>query len=175
MSIDTSTRFANYGSRAAAYIIDLLFLWGIALTSFLIGLAMLFAATSRPIGIILLIAAIIWVPVGAIWNQIIRQGTTGQTFGKSRMAVKLIRVDTGLPIGVGLAIVRVLAGWFFSAITGGIFSIVDLVFPAFDKRRQRVIDKMLITIVIDVSEVSLASSSPVHVATLPPPPSDPFA
>ena len=91
------------------------------------------------------------------------------------MSVKLIRVDTGLPIGVGLAIVRVLAGWFFSAITGGIFSIVDLVFPAFDKRRQRVIDKMLNTIVIDVSEVSLASSSPVHVATLPPPPSDPFA
>lgn len=175
MSIDSSTRFANYGSRAAAYIIDFLILWGVALTSFLIGLAMLFAETSRPIGVILLIAAIIWVPAGAIWNHIIRQGTSGQTFGKSRMGIKLIRVDTELPIGVGLAIVRVLADWFFSAITGGIFLIVDLLFPAFDKRRQRIIDKMLNTVVIDISEVSLSSSSPGHGATLPPPPSDPFA
>ena len=85
-----------------------------------------------------------------------------------------MRVDTGRPIGVGLALVRVLAGWLFNSITGGIFLIVDLLFPAFDKRRQRVIDKMLNTVVIDVST---SPTPPVDFAvhsTLPPPPSDPF-
>ena len=174
MSIDSSTRFANYGSRALAYIIDFLILWGVAMTSLIVGIAMLFGEVSRPIGIILIIAAIIWIPAGAIWNQIIRQGSSGQTLGKSRVGIRLVRVDTGRPIGAGLALVRVLAGWLFNSITGGIFLIVDLLFPAFDKRRQRVIDKMLNTVVIDVST---SPTPPVDFAVhsnLPPPPSDPF-
>jgi uncharacterized RDD family membrane protein YckC len=171
---DTAITYANYGSRAAAYIIDFLILWGVALTSGIIGFAMLFSEAARPIGIILLVAAVIWIPAGAIWNYIVRQGSTGQTLGKSRMGIRLVRVDTGRPIGAGLAIVRVLAGWIFNSLTGGIFLIVDLLFPAFDKRRQRVIDKMLNTVVVDVSSAAPISPSLSAHDTLPPP-SDPFA
>jgi uncharacterized RDD family membrane protein YckC len=172
---DATMTYANYGSRAAAYIIDFLILWGIATTSGIIGFAMLFSETARPIGIILIVAAVIWIPAGAIWNYIVRQGSTGQTLGKSRMGICLVRVDTGRPIGAGLAIVRVLAGWIFSSLTGGLFLIVDLLFPAFDKRRQRVVDKMLNTVVVDASTTSAeVASTPVSRGTLPPP-SDPFA
>jgi len=173
---DAAVTYANYGSRAAAYIIDFLILWGIAITSGIIGFAMLFSETSRPIGIILLVAAVIWIPAGAIWNYIVRQGSTGQTLGKSRMGIRLVRVDTGRPIGAGLAIVRVLAGWIFNSLTGGLFLIVDLLFPAFDKRRQRVVDKILNTVVVDAScSMAEAPSTLAIRSTLPPPPSDPFA
>ncbi len=179
MSMDSSTHYANYGSRAVAYIIDFLILWGVALTSLIAGIAMLFSEVSRSIGIILLIAGLIWIPAGAIWNHIIRQGSSGQTLGKSRVNVKLVRVDTGRPIGVGLAIIRVLAGWIFNSITGGLFLIVDLLFPAFDKRHQRIIDKMLNTVVIDISRPPISSlldpptdPGPMSLSI---PSSDPFA
>jgi len=173
---DAAVTYANYGSRAAAYIIDFLILWGIAITSGIIGFTMLFSETSRPIGIILLVAAVIWIPAGAIWNYIVRQGSTGQTLGKSRMGIRLVRVDTGRPIGAGLAIVRVLAGWIFNSLTGGLFLIVDLLFPAFDKRRQRVVDKILNTVVVDASSSMAEAPSTLAIrSTLPPPPSDPFA
>ena len=171
---DTAITYANYGSRAAAYLIDFLILWGIAITSGVVGFALLFSEPVRAIGIILLVAAVIWIPSGAIWNYIVRQGSTGQTLGKSRMGIRLVRIDTGRPIGAGLAIVRVLAGWIFNSLTGGIFLIVDLLFPAFDKRRQRVIDKMLNTVVLEVGSAAPVSPSLVARDTLPPP-SDPFA
>jgi uncharacterized RDD family membrane protein YckC len=76
---------------------------------------------------------------------------------------------------VGLAVIRVLAGWLFNSITGGLFLIVDLLFPAFDKRRQRVIDKMLNTVVIDATSPAATPASSSAAASLPPPPSDPFA
>lgn len=168
------TRYANYGSRAVAYLIDVLILWGVGISGVIVGLVMLFSNVSRPIGIILIVAAIIWIPAGAVWNYIIRQGSSGQTFGKSRMGIRLVRVDTGRPIGAGLAIIRVLAGWLFNTLTGGIFLIVDLIFPAFDKRRQRVIDKMLNTVVVDASR-SVPLLTTGRSEALPPPPSDPFA
>lgn len=172
---DTTTRYANYGSRAVAYLIDVLILWGVAIAGGVVGFAMLFSDVSRPIGIILLVAAVIWIPAGAIWNYIIRQGSSGQTLGKSRVGIRLVRIDTGRPIGAGLAIIRVLAGWLFNTLTGGIFLIVDLLFPAFDKRRQRVIDKMLNTVVVDASTSVAPLPMSARTESLPPPPSDPFA
>lgn len=172
---DTTTRYANYGARAIAYLIDVLILWGVAIAGGVVGFSMLFSDVSRPIGIILLVAAVIWIPAGAIWNYIIRQGSSGQTLGKSRMGIRLVRIDTGRPIGAGLAIIRVLAGWLFNTLTGGIFLIVDLLFPAFDKRRQRVIDKMLNTVVVDASTPVAPLPMSARTESLPPPPSDPFA
>ena len=59
---DVAVAYANYGSRAAAYLIDFLILWGIAITSGVVGLALLFSEPVRAIGIILLVAAVIWIP-----------------------------------------------------------------------------------------------------------------
>ena len=172
---ESTARYANYGSRAAAYLIDVLILWGVAIAGGISGFAMLFSDVSRAIGIILPVASIIWVPAGAIWNYIIRQGSSGQTLGKSRMGIRLVRVDTGRPIGAGFALIRVLAGWLFNTLTGGIFLIVDLLFPAFDKRRQRVIDKMLNTVVVDASTPAAPLPTTARSEALPSPPSDPFA
>jgi len=90
-----------------------------------------------------------WLPVTSIWNYIIKQGKTGQTFGKARIGIRLIRIETGQPIGAGYAFLR----WFLAAllgsITGSIFTIIDLIFPAFDDKKQRVLDKMLSTVVVN--------------------------
>jgi hypothetical protein len=78
----------------------------------------------------------------------------------------LIREDSGAPIGVGYAFLRGLAAYALNSITGGIFFIVDILFPAFDAKKQRVIDKMLQTVVI--SEDQIVSTS-VPGKPLPPP------
>jgi uncharacterized RDD family membrane protein YckC len=48
--------------------------------------------------------------------------------------------------------------WFLAAllgsVTGGIFTLVDLIFPAFDDKKQRVLDKMLKTIVVDANSTT---------------------
>ena len=44
-----------------------------------------------------------------IWNWGYRQGTTGQSIGKSVMKFKVISEKTGQPIGFGLSIVRQIA------------------------------------------------------------------
>ena len=64
------------------------------------------------------------------------------------MRIRLIKEETGAPIGVGYAFLRGLASYALNSITGGIFWIVDVLFPAFDSKKQRVIDKMMQTVVI---------------------------
>ena len=46
---------------------------------------------------------------------------------------------------------RILAIWFFNALTLGLFIVVDLLAPAFSKRNQRLIDMLLNTLVVDTS------------------------
>lgn len=144
-----ATYYASYGRRVAAFFIDSLLVW---IPPFLfggLGIAFLFSDMARPIGIVLIVIALFWLPVTSIWNYIIKQGRTGQTFGKARIGIRLIRIETGQPIGAGYAFLR----WFLAAllgsITGSIFTIIDLIFPAFDDKKQRVLDKMLGTVVVN--------------------------
>jgi uncharacterized RDD family membrane protein YckC len=113
-----------------------------------------------------MVLSALWIPAMIIYNAIIRQGKSGQTIGKSKMRIRLIKEDSGAPIGVGYAFLRGLTAYALNSITGGIFLIVDLLFPAFDSKKQRVIDKMLQTVVI--SEDQIVSTS-VSGEPLPPP------
>ncbi len=136
----------NYGKRAVAYIIDLLLTVIPAAVSGALGLVLLFVFT--PLGILLLVLSGIYAIVFPIVN-LIRQGTKGSTFGKSQQKIALVKNETGEPIGILFALLRILIFWFFNAISAGIFFIVDYLFPAFDKRRQRIVDKLLSTVVVD--------------------------
>jgi len=141
--------FASYGRRVAALVIDWLLVWVPPFIIGGIGIAFLFSDMARPLGIVLIVVALFWMPVTAIWNYVIKQGKTGQTFGKARVGTKLVKEETGQPIGGGYAFLR----WFLSNvlgwITAGVFTIIDLIFPAFDNKKQRVLDKMLGTVVVD--------------------------
>ena len=158
--------YATYGQRFIAALIDFCLTWVAAAILFTFSFALLFSDAIRPLAIVLMAISVLWIPAMIIYNAIIRQGKSGQTIGKSKMRIRLIREDSGAPIGVGYAFLRGLAAYALNSITGGIFFIVDILFPAFDTKKQRVIDKMLQTVVI--SEDQIVSTS-VSGEPLPPP------
>lgn len=149
----------NYGKRALAYIIDVLFILVPCFIAFIVSITLLFEGSLRPIGFLLALASLVWLLGAGIWNQIIRQGKTGQTVGKSHQQIQLISIKTGLVPGVGIVFIRVIVGYVFNALTFGIFGIVDLLFPAFDKQKQRIVDKICSTMVIDAEKTSLTPAS----------------
>jgi len=159
----------NYGKRGLAYIIDVLFLVipGIALA--LIGTPLLFADSSRGAGFAFLFIAAIWWMLADFANHVIKQGVSGQTIGKRSLKIKLIRIDTGKPLGVGLAFVRWLIIVVFSFMTGGLYILVDLIAPAFTEKNQRITDKMLSSVVVDTVDYD-RPTQPVFQTTTPPPP-----
>ena len=158
--------YASYGKRFMAALIDFCLTWVAAAILFAFSFALLFSDAIRPLAIVLMAVSALWIPTMIIYNAIIRQGKSGQTIGKSKMRIRLIKEDSGTPIGVGYAFLRGLAAYALNSITGGIFWIVDILFPAFDSKKQRVIDKMLQTVVI--SEDQIVSTS-VSGEPLPPP------
>jgi uncharacterized RDD family membrane protein YckC len=80
-----------------------------------------------------------------VWNRGYRQGTTGQSLGKTVMKIKLVSENTGQPIGFGLAIVRDLAH-----IVDGIICFIGYLFPLWDAKRQTLADKIMTTVVLPV-------------------------
>lgn len=149
-------KYSSYGKRVGGFFIDVLYVWVPPFIIGTVGFALLFSDMARPVGIVLMVIALFWWPVVTIWNYIIRQGKSGQTFGKARVGSKLISEESGQPIGAGYAFLR----WFLAAllgsVTGGIFTLIDLIFPAFDDKKQRVLDKMLKTIVVDANSSTKA-------------------
>lgn len=79
-----------------------------------------------------------------IWNVCIRQGRTGQTIGKGVLAIRLVGRD-GQPIGGGLSFVRQLAH-FLDGIC-----YVGYLWPLWDSKRQTFADKIMGTVVVNVS------------------------
>ena len=76
----------------------------------------------------------------------------GQTPGKQVVGVRVIRAN-GEPSGWGRTFLREVVEWIvvgaLSAMTGGIFYVVNYVWPLWDKDRQALHDKMVETLVVD--------------------------
>ena len=147
-------RPADYGKRAVAYIIDVLYVWVPATAGVIVAVVMVFPSQTRGIGVLLIVVSGGWFLLAGIWNDIVRQGTTGSTWGKKRQSLALVNASTGEAVGIGKALVRILAFWLFNTLTGGIFLIADLLMPAFSKRNQRIVDMLLNTLVVDTGPVS---------------------
>jgi uncharacterized RDD family membrane protein YckC len=140
---------ANYGKRAFAYIIDFCCVIGIGLAFGMVGLFLLIPSFSRTLGIIVLILSPIAMFLFEIWNKIIRQGSTGQTIGKKSQNIRIINSDTNAIPGIGSIFLREFLFYIFNALTGGIFLIVDYLFPVWEPNGKRIMDKMLKTQVVD--------------------------
>ena len=151
--------YSNYGKRAIAYILDFLFVVLPAAVAGFVGIGLVFPGSTRGVGVVLLIAAFLWLFLAGIYNEVFRQGRDGQTIGKRQQGVMLIREDTGQALGLGFAFLRVLIIWFFYFLTAGLYLIADLLAPAFTAKKQRLTDKLLSTVVIDVgTNIGVASS-----------------
>lgn len=139
---------APYFRRVLALFVDALFV-GIP-TGFLVGVGagLLFTDDGNTIGVLPLILGIIWPFAAWVWNKIVREGRTGQSLGKSVMRIVLVSAEDGSPIGPGKAFIREILAGVLGSVTAGLFTLVDLLFPLFDSRNQRVVDKMLDTRVV---------------------------
>jgi uncharacterized RDD family membrane protein YckC len=99
-----------------------------------------------------------------IWNWGYRQGTTGQSIGKSVMKFKVISEKTGQPIGFGMSIVRELI--YSVAAACGILWLIAVLFPLWDPKRQTLVDKIISTICVPTPQAAL---NPQPLPPQPPP------
>lgn len=149
---------APYGRRAGAFIIDLLYELVVPIPVFLISLVMLIFSSTRGVAVFLIILGTLWLLLSGLFNRVALQGRTGSTWGKKHLKLSLVRVSNGEPIGFWMALLR----WFLTvvlgSVTGGILLLIDLLAPAFSATNQRILDRLLGTLVVD--DTSIANPTP---------------
>ena len=122
--------YANWGQRAGGYLIDAV---PVAILAW-IGVS------------ISLTVYLLFVLVGLVYtgyNRWYLGGTTGQSYGKRALKLRLISEQTGQPIGPLMAFVRDICH-----ILDTLACYVGWLFPLWDAKRQTFADKILNTIVI---------------------------
>lgn len=142
------TDVCPYGRRALAFIIDLLYELIVPVPVVVVALFMLFFDSTRGLAIFLLILSALWLGLAGIYNRVIRQGRRGSSWGKNHLKIKLVKASTREPIGVLLALLRWGLALVLGSVTGGLLLIIDLIAPAFSSQNQRILDRLLGTIVV---------------------------
>jgi uncharacterized RDD family membrane protein YckC len=98
-------------------------------------------------------------PLGYAIFILIQQGETGQTPGKRLFGTKLVSEATMQPPGVGISL-----GRYFITIVGVltycIANILDALWPLWDPKRQRLVDKVFKTVVITAPKQSFSFTPP---------------
>lgn len=126
----TMTRYANWGQRVGAYLIDI---------APIVIIDLIFFRISFVVGLLLSLAALGW----TIYNRWYQAGTTGQSLGKKVLRLRLVSDQTGQPIGPLMAFVRDICH-----IVDSVICYVGFLFPLWDAKRQTIADKIVGTVVI---------------------------
>jgi uncharacterized RDD family membrane protein YckC len=132
---------AEWGTRAVAFLID----WGIGVGILVAGLILagIGGAIADALGWLILVVAYLATIGYSIWNWVLRQGTTGQSIGKGQRGIKLVKDETGQPVGAGMALVRYLIASLISTATCGIYGLLDVLWPLWDQDKKRLTDKIV--------------------------------
>lgn len=80
-----------------------------------------------------------------IYNRGYLAGTTGQSWGKKLLNIRLIGEQTGQPIGFGMALLRDICH-----ILDALPCLIGFLFPLWDAKRQTFADKILTTVDVTV-------------------------
>jgi uncharacterized RDD family membrane protein YckC len=152
-------RLAHWGQRLGSYLLD-----GLIPLPLVVIAAIVIAAGSTPatvtrdangdiveltpatgpgavaltVGILLYLASF----GVTFYNRWIRQGRTGQSWGKQALKLRLLGEETGQPIGGGMAFVRDLAH-----ILDSLACYLGWLWPLWDAKRQTFADKLTKTVV----------------------------
>lgn len=150
---DDRARFASWGQRVGAYLLDYLVLMIVPWAFFIVALLNT-APTGRTdvygnpetlptgIGMVFFVLGIVAYAGLWIWNRLIRQGTTGQSIGKKAMGIRLVKESTGGSVGVGMVFVREILA-FINA-----FFYLGYLWPLWDTKRQTFTDKIVGSVVV---------------------------
>ena len=142
----TGPPLADYGQRVIAYLID----WAISVVLIIVVviLSAILGAISDALGLLVVVVGYLGVFAYQIWNLAYLQGTNGQTLGKMAQGISLVKEETLQPIGIGMVIVRYLVAGALAGVTCGIYGLLDILWPLWDPKRQRLTDKILKNVVI---------------------------
>jgi uncharacterized RDD family membrane protein YckC len=130
--------FASWISRVGAYLLDALIIGVPAVVIILIGVS-IGGGAGTAIAILGYLLALVF----GLWNQVFRQGKTGQTIGKQIVGIKLIREQDGQPVGAGMAFLRGLAH-----VLDSIPCYIGFLWPLWDAKNQTFADKVCSTVVV---------------------------
>lgn len=179
MNTDEAT--VSLGKRASARVVDSLIVVPIVVIAQVIGLV------SDNVGVTILSLVLLLAALGlSVYNQIVRVGLRGQSFGKQLLGIRVIDQGAGEPIGVGRALGRdFVFGLLFAACW--IPGIVNIFVTAKDPRRQGWHDKVAGSVAVSAvgqgsggaQEQPLPEATPstpsLATGTLAPPPYSPSA
>ena len=124
---------SSWGKRLAGGAID-------NLAPGFVQIALLNVTGARVVDLLVQLAYLVFI----FWN-LVRQGNTGQTVGKSVVGIKLVREADAQAVGVPLSI-----GRYFLHIIDALPCLVGYFNPLWDAKRQTFADKIVNTVVIDV-------------------------
>lgn len=139
---------ANYGKRVAAYIIDWLLAFVPSFIFLVTGIIFLFTENLRSTGIIFILLGLVAWLIIALWNKVFREGRSGQSVGKSQMNIALVDADTKSPLGAGRCFLREFVALLINSFTFGLFAIIDYLWPLWDPKKQRLMDKIITSQVV---------------------------
>ena len=91
----------------------------------------------------LLVVGVLIVVAFSLYNQVIRQGRTGYTFGKTALGIRLLKESTGRPMGMVMSFVRQIAHYVDSLIC-----YLGWLWPLWDAKHQTIADKIMGTVVV---------------------------
>lgn len=133
--------YAEWGSRAAAWLIDGLLMFALFIPLFILGAVA--GAISDGLGVAVFWLGYLAIIAFGIYLMAYLQGVTGQTPGKRIMGIEVVRKDNGQYMGGGLGVGR----YFLRAIIGGI-CFLEYLWPLWDADNQTLTDKILSTVVV---------------------------
>jgi uncharacterized RDD family membrane protein YckC len=150
--------YAHWGKRVGAYLVDLL----VMIPAYVvIGIGLAIAAsgattTTDPTtglstveggngaGVVVAILGYVLIFVILIWNNVFRQGRTGWSIGKQALGIRLVKEDTGQPMGAGMCFVRQIVH-----IVDGLPCYIGYLWPLWDAKKQTFADKIMTTVVVE--------------------------
>ncbi len=148
---------ATWGDRVVATLIDSLYLLPFSL-AYVAGLMM--AAINSPtktrsgtvvspgnpgamwLGVALLVIGVLGLFVVEFYNTVVVQGRTGQSWGKKRKGIRVIRQDNGQILTMGNNFLRQLCHYLDGA------AYVGYLWPLWDPMKQTFADKIMKTVVV---------------------------
>jgi uncharacterized RDD family membrane protein YckC len=140
--------YAHWGVRLGGYLLDNLLLIPFYIVASIGENSGTDPVTGDPStgGLMVALIAYLGAAAVAIWNQVIRQGRTGQSLGKQWVGIRLIREDNGQPLGGWLTFGRALLH-----ILDALPCYLGFLWPLWDAKRQTFADKIVKSVVVRVS------------------------
>jgi uncharacterized RDD family membrane protein YckC len=150
---DREPRSSDWGRRMGAALVDLVVGGAVFGASLIVASVLFVVGGALPVtlGVLLVVGG----TVGAILLGpllMCRSGDhNGQTLGKQTVDLRVVR-DDGKPVGFGIGVLRevVFKILFGVVITGGLFLLVDALWPLFDRQGLAVHDIATQTRVVEV-------------------------